>query len=309
MRKQLLTALSAFLMCSGVQVMAQCPFDCGTTGAPQPVAPTTTACNDGSTDGSELEITSWDSEISGFNNYQIVITAPSLPLLNADGTVHIDTNDLDGDGDVEEQEEGEAIIGLSDDGTFDFSGFAAGDYTFTAFAFNQAELDGVAGFINPLLPALTGDPNFPPIPVPAALGEVFGALDAALGPITICDVEYAVCSLLAGLPGAPTLAYSKATSYTVSVDVCTGIEETAVNNSLAITSLSPMPASNTVNIELNNPRHEDVTISVYSIEGQLVETTSAIDALTLDISRYANGMYLVNVTNGLETVTTKMIKR
>ncbi len=122
---------------------------------------------------------------------------------------------------------GEFIIGLTADGSFDFNGldpfeseaYETGSYRVIGFAFNQEQLDVIAGNINSdaglqaLLCTITNGAVCPteeePLPVPFPLQELLDIAFGVFGPLTVEDVETGI-STVAGILG----------------DICYAIDET-----------------------------------------------------------------------------------
>src|SRR5205814_9454550 len=80
-------------------------------------------------------------------------------------------------------------------------------------------------------------------------------------------------------------------------------------------SLFPNPTYYSVNVLINSPVHDEVTLLMTDINGKLVQKRSAtIDAgsntIPIDVSRFANGSYLITmVSKTYHAITTKFIKQ
>ncbi len=73
-------------------------------------------------------------------------------------------------------------------------------------------------------------------------------------------------------------------------------------------SLYPNPAGNVLNITLGNK--VDVTMATYSADGKLIEThTPATNFVTLDVSRYAQGVYILQVNKNGATTQYRFVKQ
>jgi hypothetical protein len=73
-------------------------------------------------------------------------------------------------------------------------------------------------------------------------------------------------------------------------------------------SLYPNPAGNVLNITLGNT--VDVTMATYSADGKLIETlTPATNFVTLDVSRYAQGVYILQVNKNGATTQYRFVKQ
>lgn len=290
--KKLLLILTASAM-FGMSAFAQTPnCDDEVIGAaPNPTPPTECVLQDGSQTDCLL-ITQWNDP-GTFANRRMVIT---FPTDTGSATVDI-------------------VQGVSADGTFNFGNngtgnpYPVGTYKFTAFAFNQTQLDALAALINPLLPIL----SYPTIPVPAELSQVFDVLKGVLGPITIDDVEGAICDFLPTLLPSATLPYSVSDNpYEVNVVasgcVCgVGIDSPLASGNFNV-SLSPVPAVSFVNINIqsNTPQ---TRVTVYDISGKMVDNfVTNSKNHTLDVSNYNSGMYVVTVTDGKTSSSSKFVK-
>ncbi|OWY21835.1 T9SS C-terminal target domain-containing protein [Sphingobacteriales bacterium UPWRP_1] len=290
--KKLLLTFSAFALFT-TGAFAQTPnCDDEVLGAaPNPTPPTECVLQDGSQTDCLL-ITQWNDP-GTFSDRRIVITFPTDT-----GSAVVDI-----------------VRGVSTDGTFNFSNdgtgtpYPTGTYKFTAFAFNQSELDALAALINPLLPIL----SYPTIPVPAELSQVFDVLSGVLGPITIEDVEGAICDFLPTLLPTASLPYSVSDNpYEVDVQTSGCVCGVGIENPLAVSALSvsasPVPAVTAVTLNIQSVAPQ-TSVAVYDVAGRLVDNfTTTNKQHTLDISRYNAGMYVVSVSDGKSTTHTKIVK-
>lgn len=291
MKKLVLTLFVAGALCLGLQ--AQTP-NCAAEqlgAAPNPVKTTDCVLQDGSQTDCLL-ISTWNDP-GVFVNRKIVVSLPQ----EVEGVLT------------------DIIQGVSDDGRFNFGDdgtgtpFPTGTYTFTAFAFNQSELDALAATINPLLPIL----SYPTIPIPADLATVFNVLKGVLGPISIADVEDAICNFLPSILPTATLPYSVSDNpYTVDVVasgcVCgVGIDNPASETAFNV-QVSPIPAVNFVNISIQTIAPQ-TSVKVFDVTGKLVDSFVAYDRqVSLDVSRYQSGLYVVSVSNGATNRNVKFVK-
>ena len=79
-----------------------------------------------------------------------------------------------------------------------------------------------------------------------------------------------------------------------------------------ITSLSPVPATNTLTIAFNTVTNNTVKVSVYDAIGKLITAEQVVAGATthtLNVNNYASGMYFMTLTDGTTTVTTKFVKQ
>ena len=290
MRKTLLSlALAALMSLGSLSAQTMCGID---GGAAIPAAPSISWAVDGVAPAAS------GFEMGSLPNYDIVVTMPETTI------------EFEG-----EQLTGEFIVGVTNDGVFDFnstnnvtgSTFEAGEYKFTAFAYDQEELDAFVEQNAGLVETLFGVQ----LSSPAVLAEIFDVIAEISGPVTILDVEDAICVLLAAISPEPLqydVAYDDVysiTLYPVGIDdVHTQVPALAINN------ISPIPATNHVDISLTSNAYANNIINIYDLTGKLVDAieTNKND-LRLDISSYNVGMYFISVSNGMETVNSKFYKR
>jgi hypothetical protein len=90
----------------------------------------------------------------------------------------------------------------------------------------------------------------------------------------------------------------------------TGI--TTVPSSTFGVSVSPNPASDFVMINYNLEKSDDVKLSVNNASGQLVyhnetKMTKGKNSLSVNLKKFAAGIYTVNTTIGEKTYTSKFV--
>jgi hypothetical protein len=94
-----------------------------------------------------------------------------------------------------------------------------------------------------------------------------------------------------------------------------GIDNHAVSNSLIV---YPNPTSNIVNVEfgMGNEELGDVKIQLYDVYGKLLDVTNVVGAnnysplqTQIDLSRYANGVYILKAVAGGKTVGVRKVVR
>ena len=292
MRKTLLSlALAALMSLGSLSAQTTCGIDGGAT-IPSPPA------NLWTTNGSSPAASSFTA--GSLPNYDMVITMPET------------TVEFNG-----EQLTGEFIVGVTHDGVYNFNGtnnvtgaaFEAGEYKFTAFAYDQAELDAFVENNGALVQQFFGVT----LSSPAVLAEIFDVIAEISGPVAIFDVEDAICNLLTPLITPVALQYDVAYNdvYAVSFGEGVGIDDVYTQApALAINNISPIPATNYIDVSLTNNVYANNIINIYDLTGKLVDAieTSKND-LRLDISTYNIGMYFISVSNGTETVNSKFYKR
>ena len=124
-------------------------------------------------------------------------------------------------------------------------------------------------------------------------------------------------SVLWGNPGAGTVSMTETSAndcdgisgdYDVVIDDCIGIDESIIDGGI---SIYPNPASNNIEIAFNEKSGTQYTLVVYNSVGQVMTETNGIvysktQNVSLDISKYQSGIYIVNLTseNGLNIRST-----
>lgn len=78
------------------------------------------------------------------------------------------------------------------------------------------------------------------------------------------------------------------------VDSSTGIEDLVADNKPSSINVFPNPATNRLFLDMKGQFVGDVTVSIYSISGQLVHQTSET-AGGIDISQLSPSMYIIQV--------------
>lgn len=96
--------------------------------------------------------------------------------------------------------------------------------------------------------------------------------------------------------------------------IVSGVNATANVNDSAFNagiSIYPNPANDVLNISFANAIADDVAVTVYDMQGRLMmsKQIGTADASALDISRFANGAYVVNLVGGGINVSKKIIKQ
>jgi len=98
------------------------------------------------------------------------------------------------------------------------------------------------------------------------------------------------------------------TEVSFTVDEITGIEDITIINEMEI---YPNPATNVLMVELDLKEASDVQIGLYDVTGKLVVENKVSNVVTLaqpmDVTELANGIYLVRVTLGSDTITYRVV--
>lgn len=97
-------------------------------------------------------------------------------------------------------------------------------------------------------------------------------------------------------------------SSTITV-ITTGVEEVSNINSI---SLFPNPTQNVATLELSLLENVKATVSVADVTGKVMLTetqqfNSGMNRVQINTADYANGLYLVNIKNGAESKTIRMV--
>jgi hypothetical protein len=91
---------------------------------------------------------------------------------------------------------------------------------------------------------------------------------------------------------------------TVSVNLCTGIEETAADHQI---KLYPNPSNGIINLEIVN--EQEAIIVIYNAIGQIITSQKAELLNQIDLSPYSNGLYTVVVSQNNKLIyKAKLIK-
>ncbi len=95
--------------------------------------------------------------------------------------------------------------------------------------------------------------------------------------------------------------------------IITGISATNLNNATFDTnsiSMWPNPVANQLNITNTSNFEGDVSVKLYDLSGRLVNSNqnTAGNTIQIDTSVLSSGVYLVNITDGQNTVQKKVIK-
>ncbi len=305
------TLLSIALVLMSFGVTAQCDFPVDEngvstgegTGSGVPVPPTSCALNTGENAG-DLEITEFAINPQEGYTFSLIVSTPTI--------------------DTEGNEEN-LIVGLTDNGVFDFSNdvvsggaFDPGTYGFTSFVYQQDALDEITTLAatNPITAGIgfVGGET---------LGEVIGIVRTSAvvellngGPVTIEDFLFSILPLISDVLGTDPLCVDWATGdevYNVEVvdnaaDCTVGIEDITTNNTL---SIYPNPASSMTNISFKSDVNGELQINLYDLAGKLVKSELAyvnagennIPVLTDDIN---SGVYLLQLNAGAESVTKRL---
>lgn len=85
---------------------------------------------------------------------------------------------------------------------------------------------------------------------------------------------------------------------------------TGINSILALNySISPNPTSGRLSIDLNDFAPENLVISILNMEGKNIFTKRANnDNIEFDLSSLMNGVYFLSVSDGINSVTKKILK-
>lgn len=97
-------------------------------------------------------------------------------------------------------------------------------------------------------------------------------------------------------------------------DVPTGRKAAPVGDAkLGISKVYPNPTSSEINVEFSTPRTGSVTVKVYDLMGRLAQEQSrtaneGAQKISIDARKLINGVYILELTDGITTVKEKIIK-
>lgn len=85
------------------------------------------------------------------------------------------------------------------------------------------------------------------------------------------------------------------------------------NIALGIVSIKPIPTKNKVNIEFNVAESTNANVQLFDITGKVLNTTSietknGLNSLTIDLSPYSSGVYMLKIKNNSQLINTKLVK-
>ncbi len=87
-----------------------------------------------------------------------------------------------------------------------------------------------------------------------------------------------------------------------------------VSTSLVIESISPIPTSDALFVALNAPQAENASLNVYDVSGRLiaqqsVALTAGTQNISLDVSTYPAGIYMLSLQTTEATISSKFVKK
>lgn len=291
MKKLLLSLFSLIFLTTG-NIIAQ--EDCNAdAGSPQ--QPVTEICNDGS-NSDDLFVDKNSVGWSGTTDYLYVVT----------------------------QAETEFIVGVSEDGTFDFSEnpkdtinnpplpYPDGDYCFHGFAYNQAELDVITAnaAVQFFLPCLAGGESFEELLVCAeanfdtiTIELIFDNVIDSIIPILNLDI----CVDLADPYCMPLVNSEVCNPAISSIDVFG-------NDNLNFSSFDifPNPVSTFANIRFYAKDRMEAKLEVYDISGKVIQSNdivvnNGLNTQMLPLDNLSNGVYWMNICNESGKIRKKFI--
>jgi len=88
---------------------------------------------------------------------------------------------------------------------------------------------------------------------------------------------------------------------------------TRESNPWAIDRISPIPATEFINVDINSIDEANYTLEIYNVAGKLMRTTegnvtTGVNSLNINISDLPIGTYFINLTNGSETQVGRFVK-
>lgn len=101
---------------------------------------------------------------------------------------------------------------------------------------------------------------------------------------------------------------SDSATQTITVNACTGIEESSIANSLLI---APNPAKDQLMISFYNANSSNVQLNIISADGKLVYSENAVAASQyvkyLDVTSFAKGLYFIQIVSEEGMINNKII--
>lgn len=217
------------------------------------------------------------------------------------------------------------VVGLSNDGTFDFSALPTGEYGFTGISYDNAELQTVQQLVC-ALPSATISSAFG-ITVgradsikaylcdntPATLIKLFGLLDLLADQPQNID---SVAVQLAGIVASPLVTICYAITPIPTYSIVYGVAGID-NNLLQDVFVAPTLVDDRINIQMQLSRPQDVTVELFDLTGRLVSSeTLENTAPAVNHSFYINnsgniprGLLLLNIRSEEGSYTTKIMKK
>ncbi len=109
--------------------------------------------------------------------------------------------------------------------------------------------------------------------------------------------------------GGTTTTYEVANLRYFSFDDYTGVLETE-QTAFELNSF-PNPVNDILNIDLSGAKNTNSTISIFSLEGKLLQTKQIAESgiISFDVSSLPAGMYICRYSNETEVKTVKIIKQ
>ncbi len=287
--KNILSLLSLIVITvlTSTQLMAQCEAESGL-----PIAPATvfSQCDD---DISVLTIQEWEVEPSGTTHNTIVVTHASF---NDTLTVW-----------------DSPIVGVTEDGIFDFTDMEPGTYCFHAFSYNQAELDSITNFptIQALAPCLSG-------------GEDLGTILACIGSLGIfpfASINGAIGNVLGVIVPTQIPAFSdeppcydplpEGMEYCIEVTCTITDIDTQVLSAIDLKN-HPNPFRHETLIQFNSSFYQNFNFKVYNALGSIVykrhiEANSGLNTIPFNASNFNSGVYMYELSNANSITIQKMM--
>jgi len=274
-------------ICIHQQLNAQCEAEAGL-----PLAPATTfsQCED---DISVLTLQEWEVEPGGTTHNSIVVTHASF--------------------DDELTVWNSPIVGVSDDGTFDFTDLEAGTYCFHSFSYNQAELDTITNYpaIQALAPCLSG-------------GEDLGTILACIGSLNIlpfASINGAINSVLGTIVPMQVPAFAdnppcfdplpEGMEYCIDVTCTITNVDYYVLNAMDLKN-TPNPFNKETNIQFYSPFYEVLNFEVYNTTGASVyqttiEAQNGLNTIPFYARNLSPGVYVYKLSNLEQAAIQKMV--
>lgn len=212
------------------------------------------------------------------------------------------------------------IIGVTEDGAFNFEDRAPGQYCFTSFAYNQAELNIITNnaTVQGLAPCLEGDESLIEIincvdatfglaTIDAAIDSVLGTLIPALVPEFIAPNEPPCFDII---PDGMELCIDVTTNDAVCNAITSGVNDYFNDQFEVFNAPNPFQGTTTINYFSDKPTN--LNFNVYNIIGALVHSSSinantGSNSFVFDGSDLHDGVYIYTIGNDEKATPKRMI--
>lgn len=194
--------------------------------------------------------------------------------------------------------------------TEDVSGLAAGSYTVTITNANACSSTSTISVTEPM--ALVVTTSSVSDTAGAGVGSATAIATGGTTPYTYTWDGNAGMATLSGLmSGTYSVIVTDANGCTATDDATVGTVNTTNIDYVTNLSIAPNPTKGNVTIDLELSKNADVAISIYTITGVLIadfgKENTAKQTQQIDLSNYAEGLYLIRFVIDNQVITKKMV--